>query len=418
MNTSSIVSRRMLGTMSTSTSAMAYPRILFQGSTRSRTLQPNRLFPGGGAGNHLTGLQRHHSAIATFHTSSPGRENVRTTTSADTTTTTTTKQENLEFLKTFEEVESSHEPRRRDDSGSDTDGQNGRIEYTVWRRRQTSDGDSEIATVRINNPTRANSLGSVLLNGLTNILSELASRRDLRLVEITGCPPPPRWSTESTSDGSSGGSGGGGGGVPKFCAGADLREMYSLTTPLEARRFITSVRDACQALRDMPVPTLAKVDGATLGAGLELAASCDFRVATRRSAFAMPEVKVGIPSVVQARLLANIVGWQRTRELVYLGRTVDGSTAARWGLVDRLTETPEDLDDACLEMARTMVENGPRAMRSQKRLIRLWEEQPLQAGVDAGVTEFADMWTEDGGEEVKKYMGRVLIRKNKGSEKR
>ncbi|KAL6252876.1 hypothetical protein RBB50_000595 [Rhinocladiella similis] len=225
------------------------------------------------------------------------------------------------------------------------------------------------------------------------------------MVEITGAPPSPSPSSTSPPDGHSG--------IPKFCAGADLREMHALTTPLEAREFITSVHDACQALRDIPVPTLARIDGATLGAGLELAASCDFRVATHRSVFAMPEVKVGIPSVVQARLLANIVGWQRTREMVYLGHSVDATQAEQWGLVDRVCGTPGELHEASLAIVRAVVENGPRAMRAQKRLLRTWEERSLNEGVEAGVEEFADMWTEDRGEEVRNYMGRVLAR-NKG----
>ncbi|KIV81382.1 hypothetical protein PV11_03573 [Exophiala sideris] len=257
----------------------------------------------------------------------------------------------------------------------------------------TQPDGSEIAKIYIANEARLNSLGSDLLQSLTKQCHDLASREKLRVVVFTG--------SRTTDDK-----------VPAFCAGANIREMAALTSQDEARKFITAVRDACQALRDLPVVTMARIHGLCFGAGLELAASCDFRYATSDSKFSMPEVVLGIPSVIQARLLANIIGWQKTKELVYMGTHLDGAAAAQCGLIDQVHEGPGELDAALDEIVENLVSQGPQAMRAQKRLVKLWEESDLQTGVDAGVDSFASMW-EDGGSEPKEYMKRFTERQRK-----
>ena len=87
-----------------------------------------------------------------------------------------------------------------------------------------------------------------------------------------------------------------------------------------AKGFITLVHRTCDCLRHLPVPVIARIDGYALGAGLEVAAACDLRVATTRARFGMPEVKVGIPSVVEAALIPRLIGLGRTRELSCLAK--------------------------------------------------------------------------------------------------
>src|SRR6185437_12220607 len=101
-----------------------------------------------------------------------------------------------------------------------------------------------------------------------------------------------------------------------------------------ARDFITLVHQTCDGLRRLPVPVIARIDGYALGAGLEVAVSCDLRVATTRAKFGMPETKVGIPSVVEAALIPQLIGFGRARELLMLGEIFDAATALRWGLVE------------------------------------------------------------------------------------
>lgn len=283
----------------------------------------------------------------------------------------------------FSHEETSYEPVE-DDQGF------GRIGWSLKRR--PGDG-AEIAQVWISNARRANSVGSDLLRSLTKVLRQLASRDGLRVVVL---------SSETAASATA---------TPTFCGGANVREMGAIRSSADARRFITAVHDACKALRDMPVLTVASIHGLTLGAGVELAASCDFRYATKISAFSMPEVALGIPSVVQARLLANIIGWQRTKEMVYFAKRIDAQTATHWGLVDHVYDTREDMDAARVELTtKTIVNNGPQAMRAQKRLVKLWEETDLDTGVEAGIEEFASMWN-DGGSEPQEYMRPFLQRR-------
>jgi enoyl-CoA hydratase/carnithine racemase len=89
-----------------------------------------------------------------------------------------------------------------------------------------------------------------------------------------------------------------------FIGGADISEMAVLHSGDAARAFIMKIHLACKALRDLPVPVIARVNGYALGAGLEIMAACDLRICTSGSVFGMPEVKVGIPSVVESGLAA------------------------------------------------------------------------------------------------------------------
>ena len=87
-----------------------------------------------------------------------------------------------------------------------------------------------------------------------------------------------------------------------------------------ARDFITLVHRTCDCLRRMPVPVIAAIDGYALGAGLEVAVSCDLRVATTRAKFGMPEVKVGIPSVAEAALIPSLIGYRPRARTADAGR--------------------------------------------------------------------------------------------------
>ena len=115
-----------------------------------------------------------------------------------------------------------------------------------------------------------------------------------------------------------------GAGGRAFVGGADIAEIAALDHA-SARRFITLVHHCCAAFRHLPVPVIARIDGYALGAGLELAAACDLRVASETSAFGMPEVAIGIPSVVEAALLPRLIGQGRARRLLLSGETIDAA---------------------------------------------------------------------------------------------
>jgi enoyl-CoA hydratase len=185
----------------------------------------------------------------------------------------------------------------------------------------------------------------------------------------------------------------GGAGGRAFVGGADIDELATLDTE-SARDFITLVHRCCDGCRRLPVPVIARVDGYALGAGLELAAACDLRVASDRSMFGMPEVRIGIPSVVEAALLPQLVGYGRARQLLLTGEMIDAAEALAWGLIDRMAP-PDRLDAEVARLAAPILASGPHAIRLQKALIRDWEELPTSAAVARGIDAFAEAYATD-----------------------
>ena len=174
-----------------------------------------------------------------------------------------------------------------------------------------------------------------------------------------------------------------GAGERAFIGGADIRAMVDLT-PESSRPLITSIHNVCTAVRRTPVPVVARMSGYCLGAGLEIAASCDLRVADTTAKFGMPEVQVGLPSVIEAALLPRLVGWGRTAQLVYTGEMIGAEQAYDWGLVESLV--PEGkLENALAHTVDMICAAGPAAIRLQKELLRDWEELPLRDPVERGI---------------------------------
>jgi enoyl-CoA hydratase/carnithine racemase len=172
--------------------------------------------------------------------------------------------------------------------------------------------------------------------------------------------------------------------------GADIKEMATLDQK-SAETFITGLRDLCEAVRAFPSPVIARMPGWCLGGGLEVAAACDFRIAAHDAKFGMPEVRVGIPSVIHAALLPRLIGWGRARWLVMTAENIDAATALAWGLIDRIA--PQGGLDAEVEHTVTMLlECSAEALRAQKALLRQWEELPLKESVDLSIGVFGQSY--------------------------
>jgi enoyl-CoA hydratase len=240
--------------------------------------------------------------------------------------------------------------------------------------------DRGVASVVIDNAARLNALGSGLLGELVQAMARLSEDQSLRAVVVTGA------------------------GERAFVGGADIREMGEIDGPDAARNFITGVHRACAAVRACPVPVIARIQGYCFGAGLELAAACDFRLASEMAELGMPEVRLGIPSVVEAALLPTLIGWGRTRRLLLTGETIDAECALAWGLVEEVTAADE-LDGAVEACLADILACGPVAIRRQKALISAWETLPLGEAIAAGVEAFADSYRTD---EPKRMMAAFL----------
>jgi enoyl-CoA hydratase len=218
---------------------------------------------------------------------------------------------------------------------------------------------SGVATVSINNPARLNCLGHAQITAFIDAVTALTDDPDLRALIVTGE------------------------GDRAFMGGANLHELGELN-PARARDFLTLIHRMCKVLRDLPVPVIARVNGFCLGAGLEVMAACDMHIASDNAVFGMPEVKIGLPSVVEAALLPQLIGWGRTKLLLYTGDTIDAPTALAWGLVEKVVAA-DKLDEALNKWVESIVESGPKAVRLQKELIREWEALPVNNAIEAGV---------------------------------
>jgi enoyl-CoA hydratase/carnithine racemase len=235
--------------------------------------------------------------------------------------------------------------------------------------RLASDVRGTVAHLTVHHEAKLNTLNRALINDFVVAVEKLTGRDDLRALVLSGASE------------------------KAFIGGANIPEMAALDRS-SAEDYIRLVHRTCNCLRQLPVPVIARIDGYALGAGLEVAVSCDLRVATTRAKFGMPEVRVGIPSVVEAALLPQLVGHGHARELVMLGKIIAAETALRWGLVERVV-APDQLDQEIDTIVAALLAAGPQAIRIQKRLMREWENLPTGRAIEAGIDAFVRAFDTD-----------------------
>jgi len=231
-------------------------------------------------------------------------------------------------------------------------------------RMQVEGGD--VARVVIDRSDKLNALDSPLIAKVTEAFEGLASDAALHAVVLDGA------------------------GDKAWVGGADIKEMAGLSAGTAAD-FITRLHLAMRAVRDLPAPVIARLDGYALGAGMELAAACDMRIASTNAHFGMPEVQVGLPSVIEASLLPRLMGLGRAVRLMLTGEVINAERAYEWGFVEEVV-APDVLDTAVETALGHLCRAGIQAVRAQKRLHRHWEGvSPDQAAEDS-VQVFAESY--------------------------
>jgi enoyl-CoA hydratase len=165
---------------------------------------------------------------------------------------------------------------------------------------------------------------------------------------------------------------------PVFCAGADLRERDG-KTPDWVRERRRRAFAAYQAIADCELPCIAVVHGPAIGSACEIAASCDFIIASTEASFRWPEIGWGTVGATQR--LPRIVGKAMAKELLFTGRKLGAEEAVRIGLANRAVP-PAELDAAVAEIAEAIAKAPPLSMRLSKRCIDLGAETDLRRGVE------------------------------------
>ena len=185
-----------------------------------------------------------------------------------------------------------------------------------------------------------------------------------------------------------------GAGDRAFVAGADIAAMAQMTA-LEARRFAEAGQAALAAIEDLPVVTVAAVNGFALGGGCELAMACDLVYASEKARFGQPEVNLGIiPGFGGTQRLPRRVGAQRALEMILTGDMVDAAAARSFGLVLEVLP-PERLLPHAVAQARKIAGKGPAAVAAAKRVLRVTAAAPLATGQPVEAEAFGALFATD-----------------------
>jgi enoyl-CoA hydratase len=197
-----------------------------------------------------------------------------------------------------------------------------------------------------------------MMERLDAALDELARDSEVRAVVVTGA------------------------GTRAFCAGSDVKEFEGLAGRVAQGKLLYE-KYVYRKLAELPVPTIAAIEGDALGGGLELALCCDLRIASARARLGMPEVRLGvIPGSGGTQRLPAVVGPARAKELILVGELISAQRAEQIGLVNAVAGDGEALR-AATDMAQRIAQRGPTAVREAKRLIERARDLDLDAGLAA-----------------------------------
>ena len=224
-------------------------------------------------------------------------------------------------------------------------------------------GNNSVAVTRLDGLGPLNLLGRSVFNDLNDELDRLNLDRNVRAMILIGS------------------------GDPAFSAGVDLHQMKDLN-PVDAESFITELHAPARKLLTMPIPAIAAINGPCLGGALELILACDIRIATDDAIFGLPEVQVGIPSVIEASLLPPTIGLGRARRMLLTGETVNAAEALAIGLVDRVVSS-DQLMDAAQETANTFLGMSRDVVASQKDIVAKWLELGEEDSAAFTIREFS-----------------------------
>lgn len=223
--------------------------------------------------------------------------------------------------------------------------------------------NSGIANVIINRPQALNALNTATLQELNGLFHEIKSRKDIRVVILTGA------------------------GEKAFVAGADISEMRS-ASPADGLAMAKLADEAFCTLENLPQVTIAAVNGYALGGGCEISMSCDIRVAAENAKFGQPECGLGIlPGFGGTQRLARLIGKGRAKELIFTCDMIHAQEAYRIGLVNKVVAACE-LMNYCNEMAAKILLKGSYAITLAKTAINCGLDTDLSSGLELEAAAF------------------------------
>ncbi|KAF9434545.1 hypothetical protein BGZ76_007823 [Entomortierella beljakovae] len=221
-----------------------------------------------------------------------------------------------------------------------------------------SGDDNGIAVINFNRPKTLNALSHKVVGEFHFALNELRCDQNTRVVII-----------RSLVDGA-------------FCTGADLKERSTMTMT-EVKQFLASLRESFHNLETLPIPTIAVIDGAALGGGLEMALCCDMRIGggNKKVKIGLVETKHAvIPGAGGTQRLPRLIGAPKAKELIFSSKILNSASAKEYGILNH-SVTEESGYNKALEIAREILPMGPLAVRMAKSALNM----SLQLEIDSGL---------------------------------
>ncbi|KAI5119515.1 hypothetical protein M0805_002451 [Coniferiporia weirii] len=233
------------------------------------------------------------------------------------------------------------------------------ISYTNEAFIEPSEHHSGIKYLSLNRPQSKNAISLRLLKEFQECIDNAQDDKDLRVLIV-----------RSTVPGS-------------FCAGADLAERRTMTQA-QVSKFLLDLRKAFTSLENLPMPTIAAIDGPALGGGLELALACDFRIAGADvTKIGLPETRLGIiPGAGGTQRAVRLLGVSKAKELVFTGRLLTALDAKDFGLVDYVSESGTSAVDRAAKLAKEIALSAPLALKAAKKAVSMAPELEFESGLD------------------------------------
>lgn len=203
-----------------------------------------------------------------------------------------------------------------------------------------------------------------------------------------------------------------------FCAGVDLGDLRQMSShgDEENRQHGEHFAELLRALYELPVPTIAAVQGPAVAGGAGLILACDFVLAAEEARFGFPEVRVGLVPAIVSAFLVRHVGAKHARDLVLTGRSISAAEAHRMGLANEVVPAA-DLAPRVRRLCEELLGNSPAALRSAKALLRSYEAESLTRDLARGMEVNATMrHSADYAEGVRSFLERRKPRWNEGTE--
>jgi len=231
-------------------------------------------------------------------------------------------------------------------------------ENIIYERKQ------EIAVITFNRPKALNALNDALLQELSAVLDEIAADESIRVLVLTGS------------------------GEKAFVAGADITQLATFNS-LQAKQFSRTGHDIISKLQRLPMAVIAAVNGFALGGGTEIAIACDFIYAAETAKFGQPEINLGIiPGFGGTQRLPRLIGMNMAKELVFTGKMISASEAARMGLVNKVVPADQLMDEV-MKTAAEIAKKGKVSLRAAKEAINSGMNVDLASAIGIEIDAFA-----------------------------